>query len=59
MAPEYLCSLEGHTENSGHPASLGSSHMVIFRLVLEPPLCGIGCRQILEMRHLLEILILF
>ena len=33
--------------------------MVIVRLVLQPPLCGIGCRQILEMRRLLEILNLF
>jgi len=33
--------------------------MVIVRLVLQPPLCGIGCRQILEMRRLLEILSLF
>lgn len=58
--------LESHPENSGHPVRyycrcqcLGSSHMVIVRLVLQPPLCGIGCRQILEMRRLLEILSLF
>ena len=30
--------------------------MVIVRFVLQPPLCGIGCWQILEMRRLLEIL---
>ena len=35
---------------------LGSSHMVIVRLVLQPPLCGIGSRQILEMRRLLKML---
>ena len=29
-------------------------NMVIVRLVLQPPLCGIGCRQILEMRHFLK-----
>ena len=53
-------------ENSGHPVRyyyksqcLGSSHKVIVRLVLQPPLCGIGCRQILEMRRLLKILNLF
>jgi len=33
--------------------------MVIVRLVLQPPICGISCRQILEMRRLLEILSLF
>jgi len=38
---------------------LGLSHMVIVRLMLHPPLSGIGCRQILEMRHLLKILNLF
>ena len=50
-------------ENSGHPVRyycrcqcLGSSHMVIVHLVLQPPLCGISCRQTLEMRRLLEIL---
>ena len=69
MAPEYLCEqcpLESHPENSDHPVRyycrcqcLSSSHMVIVRLVLQPPLCGIGCRQILEMRCLLEILSLF
>jgi len=30
--------------------------MVIARLVLQPPLCGIGSRQILEMRRRLKIL---
>ena len=30
--------------------------MVIVRLVLQPTLCGIGCWQILEMRHLSEII---
>ena len=49
--------------NSGHPIRyycrcqcLCWSHMVIVRLVLQPPLCGIGCWQILEMRHLFNIL---
>ena len=58
--------LESHPENSGHPVRyccrcqyLGSSHMVIVRLVLQPPLCGISCRQILEMCRLVEILNLF
>jgi len=58
--------LESHPENSGHPVRyycrcqyLGSSHMVIVRLVLQPTICGISCRQILEMRCLLEILSLF
>ena len=53
------CQLESYPENSGHPVGyycrcqcLGSSHMVIARLVQEVPLCGIGCRQILEMRRL-------
>ena len=56
------CPLENHDENSGHPVKyycrcpcLGSRHMVIVRLVLQPTLCGIGCRQILEMRCLLKI----
>ena len=31
----------------------------IVRLVLQPPICGISCRQILEIRRLLEILSLF
>ena len=58
--------LESYPENSGNPVRyycrcqcFGSSHMVIVRLVMQPPLCGIGCRQILEMPHLLEILNLF
>jgi len=58
--------LESHPENSGHPVRyycrckcLGSSHMVIVCLVLQPPICGISCRQILEIRRLLEILSLF
>ena len=58
--------LESHPEKSDHPVRyyyrcqcLGSSHMVVVRLVLQPPLCGISCRQILEMRRLLEILSLF
>ena len=57
------CPLESHPENLGHPVRyyfrcqcLGSSHMVIVRLVLQPPLCGISCRQILEIRRLLNIL---
>ena len=33
--------------------------MVIVHLVLQPQLCGISCRQILEMRRLSEILSLF
>ena len=68
MAPEYLYErpLESHPQNSDHPVRyycrcqcLDSSHMVIVRLVLQPPLCGIGCRQILEMRRLLKLLNLF
>ena len=48
MAPEYLCelvSIRKYPENSGHPVRYycrcqwpGSSHMVIVRLVLQPPL---------------------
>jgi len=58
------CLLESHPENLGHPVIyycrfLGWSHMLIVRLVLEPPLCRIGCQHILEMRHLLKILNLF
>ena len=66
MAPEYLCelvSIRNHSENSGHPViyycrcqCLGSSHIVIVHLVLQPPVCGIGCRQVLEMRRLLKFL---
>ena len=69
MTPEYLCELcpsENHPENSGHPVRyycwcqcLSSSHMVIVYLVLQPPLCEIGCQQILEMRPLLKNLSLF
>ena len=51
------CPLESHPENSDHPVRyycrcqcLYSSHMVIVRLVLQPPFCEIGCKQILEMR---------
>jgi len=36
-----------------------SNNMVIVRLVLQAPLCGISCRQILEMRRLLKLLNLF
>jgi len=57
------CPFESHPENSGHPVRyycrcqcLGSSHMVIVHLVLQPSLCGIDCRQILEMPRLLKIL---
>ena len=60
------CPLESHPENSGHPVRyyrrcqcLGSSHMVIVHLVLQPPLCEIGCPQILVMRHLLNFFNLF
>jgi len=70
MVSEYQCvnwfPLESHPENSGHPVGhycrcqcLGSSHLVIVYLVLQPPLWGIGCQQILEMRRLLKILNLF
>ena len=59
-------SLESHPENSGHLVGyycscqcLGSSHMVIVRLVLQPPLCGISCRQMLEMRRPLKCFNLF
>jgi len=60
------CPLEIHPQNSGHPVRdycrcqcLGSSHMVIVPLELQPPLWEIRCRQILEMHHLLKILNLF
>ena len=45
-----LITLESYPQNSGHPVRyyyrcqcLGSSHMVIVRLVLQPPICGISC----------------
>ena len=60
------CPLESHPETSGHPVRyycrclcLGTSHMVIVHFVLQPPLRGLGSRQILEMRRLLKILNLF
>ena len=34
---------------------LGSSHMVIVHLVLQPPLCGIGCRHDIRNASSLEI----
>ena len=46
-------------EISGHPVRyycrclcLSSTRLPIVGLVLQPPLCGIGCQQILEMCHL-------
>ena len=66
MAPEYPCELVSIRKSS---RKLGSSSQILLQvpvcwfksyggcaLVLQPPLCGIGCRQILEMRHLLKIL---
>jgi hypothetical protein len=38
---------------------LDSSHMVIVRLVLQPPFCGTDCQQILEMRRLFKFFNLF
>ena len=56
------CPLESHPENSDHPVKyyckcqcLASNQMVIVRLILQPPLCGIDCRNILETRHLLKV----
>jgi len=56
------CPLESHPENSDHPVRyycrcqcLGSNHMVIVHLILQPPLCWIDCLQILEMCRLLKI----
>ena len=53
--------LESHPQNSGHPVKyycrcqcLSSSHVVIVRLLLHPPLCRIGCQQISEMRRVLK-----
>ena len=64
--PDKKIGKSKYPQNSGHPVRyycrcqcLGSSHMVIVRLVLQPPLCAIGCQQILEMRCLLKILNLF
>jgi len=61
---EYQCelvSVYNHPKHFGHPAGycctypcLGSRHTVIVRLALQPPLCGIGCWWILEMRRLLK-----
>ena len=72
MAPEYLCQLVFIRKSSRKlrsssqillqmPVSecLDSSHMVIVHLVLQPPNCRIGSRQILEMFRLLKILNLF
>ena len=57
MAPEYLCklvSLRMSPQYYCKSLCLGLSHMVIVPLVLQPPLCGISCRQILEIRRLLK-----
>jgi len=65
IVPNNLCvnwvPLENHSKNTGNPVRyycrclcLCSSHMVIVCLMLQPPLCGIGCRQILEMRRLFK-----
>ena len=43
----------------GASVLIGSSHMVIVRLVFQPSLLGIGCRRILEMRRLLNFFNLF
>jgi len=69
MAPEYLCelmSIRKSLRKLGHTVRyycrcqcLGSSHMVIVHLVLQPPLCGIGCRQMFEMRRLFNMLNVF
>ena len=70
MAPEYLCELVSFRNSSPKlrsssqrllqvPLCLGSGHMVIVPLELQPPLWEIRCRQILEMHHLLKILNLF
>ena len=45
------CPLESHPVNSGHP--------VRYYCRCQPPLCGIGSQQILEMRRLLNILNMF
>ena len=67
MTPEYLCELVSIRKSSRKLRSSSqillqvpvsrSSHMVMLRLVLQPPLCVIDCRQILEMRRLLNIFI--
>jgi len=64
MAPEYLCVLVSIRKSSRNFSSSRqvllqvpvsrSSHMVIVRLVLQPPLCGMNCRKILEMSGLLK-----
>jgi len=60
------CPLESHPDNSDHPVRfycrcqcLSSSHMVIVHLLLQLPLCGINCQQILEMHRFLKIFNLF
>jgi len=62
MGPEYLCELVSKRKSSSvryycRCQCLRSSHMVNVLLVLQPPLCGIGCQHIFEMCHLLKILI--
>ena len=68
MVPEYLCELISIRKSSRKLRSsrqillqvpVSRLKSVIVRLMLQPPLCGIGCQQILEMRRLLEILSLF
>ena len=64
MAPEYLCEMVSIRKSS---RKLGSSSQILLqvsvsrlksygdcRLVLQPPICGISCRQILEIRRLLK-----
>ena len=65
VAPEYLYELESIRKSS---RNLGSSNQillqvpisrlkscgVIWYLVLQPPLCGIGCWQILEIRRIFK-----
>jgi len=66
MASDYLCELVSNRMSSRKLRStgqmllvLGASHMVIVHLVLQPPLCGIGSWQILEIRRLFKQIIRF
>ena len=61
MASEYLSELGSIRKSSRELRSTSHLqwHMVIVRLVLQPTLCGIGCRQILGMRRLLKMFSLF
>jgi len=61
MVPEYLCELVSIKESS-RKLRLSSQPMSRLKsyggcpFSVQPPICGIGCRQILEMRRLLKIL---